>query len=287
MRRSVGVVVGVAVAVAAGAWIYRADKPAPRDGASAIASRDDGDVDRPGPIDRTSSGAPLASAPTTPRAPGERGAAATSPGILEAAEADASDTLVAVRAAIKDESAASTEVLMRAIDSDDSVARLEAIDELVRRKHVAAVKPLLKLDPADDPFVGPTALLALGRLGHEAGGGTAEATVTRLSKLLEAEKARQGVDSPGNILLIFEALGHTKTASAAQVLERELVAPEHGTAARVAIVDAIEACGQRTSTQALEAFREAFQLVAIDPFERELEKDLVAAVERALASLGR
>lgn len=287
MRRNVGVLVGVGVAMAVGAWIYQAYEPARRDAASAVASSEEGDVRGRGPLDRTSSGAPLAPPATKRAAPDDRGGAATQAALAPADEADAGDELVAVRAAIKDESDAATQVLMRALDSDDSVAKLEAIDELARRKHVAALEPLLKLDPADDPFVGPTALLALGRLAHEAGGGPAEATVERLSKLLEAEKARQGTDSPGNILLIFEALGHTRIASAARVLERELVAPEHGTAAKVAVVDALEACGQRTSTRALAAFREAFQGAATDAFERELERDLMTAVDRALASLGR
>ncbi|MBN9166731.1 MAG: hypothetical protein J0I07_37710, partial [Myxococcales bacterium] len=68
------------------------------------------------------------------------------------------------------------------------------------------------------------------------------------------------------------------------VLERELVAPEHGTAAKVAIVDALEACGQRSSAGDLAAYRETFQISAADAFERELEKDLAAALDRALAA---
>lgn len=285
MRRTVGVLVGAGVAIALGVRLYQADKPAPRTDASTASSAE---ADPAGEQERSSPDAPHAQPATKPDATGERSNGAPPPrAVFGAGENASSDTLVGVRRAIAEQTDATTQTLMRALDSDDSVAKLEAIDELARRRHVAAIQPLLKVDPADDPFVGPTALLALGRLAHEAGGGPGEAAVARLSKLLEAEKARQGSDSPGNILLIFEALGHTKLASGARVLERELVAPEHGTAAKVAIVDALEACGQRSSAGTLAAYRETFQITAAAPFERELEKDLAAALDRALAALSR
>jgi len=283
MRRTVGVLVGAGVAIALGVRIYQADKPAPRADAPTASSAE---ADPGGQHERSSPDAPLAQPTTRPHTPRERSNGALSPrAVVNAGKEASSDTLVAVRRAIAEKTDATTQTLMRALGSDDSVAKLEAIDELARRRHVAAIQPLLKVDPADDPFVGPTALLALGRLAHEAGGGPGEAAVARLSKLLEAEKARQGSDSPGNILLIFEALGHTKIPSGARVLERELVAPEHGTAAKVAIVDALEACGQRSSAGDLAAYRETFQISAADAFERELEKDLAAALDRALAAL--
>lgn len=197
------------------------------------------------------------------------------------------DTLARVRAAIQTETAASTSLLVEALDSEDSIAKLEAIDELVRRKHVAVMDRLLAFDPADDPFVGPTALLGLGELARDADPRSRDAAVVRLSKLLDAEKARQGMDSAGNVLVIFESLGTIGTASSARVLERELVDPMHAVAARVAIVDAIEACGQRTSLAVLGPYRATLEVGAEEAHDRELQQDLASAVDRALTTLGR
>ncbi len=175
--------------------------------------------------------------------------------------------------------------LVRALDADDPVAKLEAIEELVRRRHAPALARLMTMDPADDPFVGPTLLLSLGQLAPHADPSTRERTAQRLEALLAAEKARRGADSAGNVLTIFEALGATESAAGARVLERELTDPFHGTAARVAIVAALEQCGQRASVAVLAPFRAGFTPAAADPFERELESDLAQVLDRAIASL--
>jgi len=282
MRLRVGVLVGAGVAVAVGAWLHEASPT--RRGKEAAAATAPAEAED----EHRDDAAPAAVRPGHTRAVPGGGDGPDEPRLappVGPATDAASDVLDAVRTAIAD--GASSDVLMRALDSDDEVAKLEAIDELARRKHVAALGPLMKIDPSDDPFVGPTALLALGRLAHEAGDTQAEAAVARLEKLLAAEKERQGTDSPGNMLLIFEALGLTKVASGARVLERELVAPEHGTAAKVAIVDALEVCGERSSVPVLAAYRAAIHVSAADDFERQLELDLVAALERALRTLDR
>ncbi|MCA9586909.1 MAG: hypothetical protein KC657_16260 [Myxococcales bacterium] len=175
--------------------------------------------------------------------------------------------------------------LVRALDADDPVAKLEAIEELVRRRHAPALARLMTMDPADDPFVGPTLLLSLGQLAPHADPSTRERAAQRLEALLAAEKARRGADSAGNVLTIFEALGATESAAGARVLERELTDPFHGTAARVAIVAALEQCGQRASVAVLAPFRAGFTPAAADPFERELESDLAQVLDRAIASL--
>ncbi len=275
MRRAV-VIAAVGAAIAVGVWALRRGEsprrpettPASETATKAspttvAASAPPVRVGRP-----TASGSrPMASAPsTTPDAP-------------------PSDVLASVREAKRVQSDATTAALVRALDEGDAPAKIEAIDELVKRKHVAALKPLMKVDPADDPYVGPTAMLGLGQLARDADPAQREAAVTRFAKLLEQEKARQGMDSPGNMLVIFEALGKIGTPSAAHLLEQELVDPVHPTAAKVAIVDALEACGQSSSVVALTAFRTKFQVSAQDEFEREIEQDLVKALDRAIATL--
>lgn len=281
MRR--GLALGALVVVtAAAAWRTQAGRttaPPPSASTSASAGADDPGV--------TAAAAMTASARTHPAHPA---VVAHAPPAASAAPAEtrsdtAGDELVAVRAAVA--SGGSTEVLLRALDGDDPVAKLEAIDELARRKHHAALPRLLRIDPSADPFVGPTAILGLGQLAHDADPSMREASVARLAKLLEAEKERQGMDSPGTILVIFEALGKIGTPSSARVLERELVDPVHPTAARVAIVDALEVCGQRESHAALSAFRASFRPPVDDAFEREVANDLLSALDRAMRTLAR
>ena len=288
MQRRVGVLVGAGVAAIVGASLWLVQAPRARAKTEASTDTSAGGAGR---IDAPAGTIRPALAPSAiggGNVADVRDARRAAP--ITAADA-ASDALDVVRAAIAARtSPSSTDVLMRALDGDDPVAKLEAIDELARRKHVPALGRLMKIDPSDDPFVGPTALLALGQLAHDARDARTEAAVARLEQLLAAEKERRGTDSPGNILLDFEPLGLTKAPSAARILERELGAPEHGTAAKVAIVDAIEVCGQRSSVQALTAHRAAMpvnEVSAADDFERQLELELVAALDRAIGTLSR
>jgi hypothetical protein len=280
MRRAVVVAAAIGVAIAAGLWKTHADTArSPLEAPTTVA---------------TASAPALQGTTVVATAENTVGAAAPRPAPTEAphtlvdgALEVGHDMLASVREAIAKETEASNAVLLRALDSDDSVAKVEAIKELVRRKHLPALSRLLKVDPADDPFMAPTALVGLGHLAREADGTSRESAVSRFAKLLDAEKTRQGADSPGNILHIIEALGNVGTPSSARLLERELVDPIHPTATRVAIVDALEACGQRSSIPALTAFRTSFHGRAQDDFEREIENDLGVSLERAIAALER
>ena len=283
MRR--GLVLGALVALTAAlVWRTQAETTKPPAASAPPSSLASAAADAPGAraTEATTASATTATASAAPAI------AANAPGAVNggAPALPESDELEAVRAAIA--SGGSTDVLVRALDGDDPVAKIEAIDELARRKHHAALPRLLRIDPSADPFVGPTAIIGLGQLARDADPSSREAAVTRLAKLLEAEKARQGMDSPGTILVIVEALGKIGTPSSARVLERELVDPVHPTAARVAIVEALEACGQSDSHAALSAFRASFRPSAAgDAFEREIENDLLATLDRALRTLAR
>jgi hypothetical protein len=276
VRRAV-VLAAIGVVIGACALLLRSSPKPARGPSTTTEPIDRGPLQAPSPS--TAAAVPSAALPA-------KSARVAEPAPLRDVEASR-DVLLAVRDAIHDPTDASTAVLVEALDSEDSVAKLEAIDELARRRHVPALKRLLAFDPADDPFVGPTALLAMGALARDADASSRESAVDRLVKLLEAEKERRGADSAGNVLVIFEALGKVQIPRAARALERELVDPGHGTASKVAIVDALEACGQASSLDVLASFRETVRVSAADPFERALEADLVTAVDRTLASLGR
>jgi hypothetical protein len=275
--RVVAAAVVAAVVVGLGAWSSRAREEAPASTPVAAAARATSTAAPSGPPRAVQLAPPTAGVPA--RAPS---AGATSPAVAvtPSERSPLDDVRDAIAAGPGSEAA-----LVRALDTDDPVAKIEAMDELVRRRHAPALARLLTMDPADDPFVGPTLLLSLGHLAPHADASTRERTAQRLEALLAAEKSRRGADSAGNVLTIFEALGATETASGARVLERELIDPFHGTAARVAIVAALEQCGQRASVAVLAPFRAAFTPAAADPFERELESDLAHVLDRAIASL--
>lgn len=274
MRATWGGAIAFATALVIAAFVGKGARPSPVSVASAMSSSGATITAAVGSTENVESG---------PRPPAARAAGVAA----AAADEDAapSDLLVAVREAIATDTPASTATLMRALDSDDGPATLEAIEELAKRRHQPALARLVKLDPADDPFVGPTALLALGSLARDAAPAARDAAVSRLAELIAQEKARQGADSAGNLLVIFEALGAIGSESSARVLERELGDAHHGVAARVAIVEAIEACGRRSSVPALAEQRARFTAQATDPFERELEIELAAAFDRAIRQL--
>lgn len=282
MRRAAVAVVGLAVVAAAAGLGWREARPRAAVALAAVGGERSAATASVAAVSaRAARPAPTAGAESAP----EAAAAAPTARASEDEDTASSDALAAVREAVRAGTEASTQALVRALDTDDSVAKLEALEELARRKHVAALDRVLAIDPADDPFAGPTALLTMGALARDAGEAAEGRAVARLSALLAAEKERQGTDSPGNILVAFEALGRIASDAAARVLERELVDPFHGTAARVAVVQALEECGRPRSVEPLVRLRASLHGEPVDAFERELQQDLVAAIDRAVVRL--
>ena len=176
--------------------------------------------------------------------------------------------------------------LLRALDEPDPVTRLDAIDELVARNHVLALDRLLVMDPADDPMLGPTIIHGIGELGRAADPAREKASLGRLSSLLVAEKSRNGSDSIGNVITIIEALGVLGDPASARLLERELEDAYHDTAARTAIVQALGQVATASSLPALARLRTSAAAVSpaaaeTDDFARELDTELIAAIEEA------
>lgn len=177
--------------------------------------------------------------------------------------------------------------LLTTLDGDDAPAKIDAMDELVRRRDATALPRLLAMDPAADPFLGPSILASIGKLGAHAGAADQKAAVARLASLLAEEKERRGADSPGNVLVILEALGDLATPDAARVLERELPDPGHTDAVRVVIVSSLEACGQRASVAVLAPYRASMPAPTGDALSREIAVELSRALDRAIATLDR
>lgn len=250
----------------------------PREHAPAVSARS-----VPTALTASGTSAPVAAADHAPRATPPRGASAPVE-VSPAGSAPSEPGDFTPSRALTD---APRKQLLATLDGADAPAKIDAMDELVRRRDATALPRLLAMDPAADPFLGPSILASIGKLGAHAGAADQKAAVARLAALLAEEKERRGADSAGNVLVILEALGDLATPDAARVLERELPDPAHTDAVRVVIVSSLEACGQRASVAVLAPYRASMPAPAGDALAREIAVELSRALDRAIATLER
>ena len=206
---------------------------------------------------------------------------ANAPG--DAAASDGTDTLRPVKAAQADRSERGTDALIAALKSPDAVVVAEASKELIDRRATRAIDALAEIELSDAAGSGLSIIDALGRLGALADGDERTQAVERLLAQLASEKQRAAPESPGNLLQLYEALGRTGDARAAQALEAELVDPEVGRAPKVVIVQSLVWLAQPSSRAALEKARKyQAETLATDDFDAELRSELLAAIDAAL-----
>ena len=128
---------------------------------------------------------------------------------------------------------------------------------------------------------------ALGELAGVAEPDDRELATDRLIALLAQEKAREAPDAPGNVLQIYEALGQTGDPRAATALEPELSDKTVPLAALTVVAGALANLQQPSSKAALvEARARVAALTFEDAFMSEVQKDVLASFDRAIASLG-
>lgn len=176
-------------------------------------------------------------------------------------------------------------LLARLAAADDYVV-LDAADALAARKVTAAIPILAAISLADRPDAAPSVIDAVGRLAGVATGREHDLAVERLGTWLREEKARRAPESAGNVLGLYEALGHTRDPDAVRRLTAELRDPNVTYAAKTVIVDALVRLADPDARASLTAARaEAASAAIDDPFEDEIRRDLLAALDRALASL--
>lgn len=225
---------------------------------------------------RAGSSAPTAASKARRPQPG-----ADAPG--DAASLDGPDALRPVKAAQADRSERGTDALIAALKSPDAVVVAEATKELIERRATRAIDALAEIELSDAAGSGLSIIDALGRLGALADGDERTQAVERLLAQLASEKQRAAPESPGNLLQLYEALGRTGDARAAQALEAELVDPEVGRAPKVVIVQSLVWLAQPSSRAALEKARKyQAETLATDDFDAELRSELLAAIDAAL-----
>lgn len=178
----------------------------------------------------------------------------------------------------------SVDALLARLGSEDPFEVLDAADGLAARRASVAIPALASFRIARSPEAARSVVDALGRLAG-AQGAERTAAVTRLRGWLTEEKHRGAPDSIGNVLTIYEALGHTRDASAARALEAELRDPDVSRAAKTVIVASLAKLRDPASRPVLEeARRDAAGAVIEDAFEDEVRGDLLAEIDRALRS---
>jgi hypothetical protein len=178
------------------------------------------------------------------------------------------------------------EVLVAALDADDAIVVAEAAGALVARGAVSVLPVLLAHDVLGRPWSAPSIIDALGRLGALADADERGEVVERLIALLRAEKQRGALESQGNLLQIYEALGQTGDARAIAPLEGELLDPDVAMAPKVVVVHALVALRAKGSRPVLEQLRARLETAAPGVgFEAELRGELIAELTAALAQL--
>ncbi len=179
-----------------------------------------------------------------------------------------------------------TAVLVASLGADDHVVVAEAADGLVARRAVEAIPSLARIDVLARPGAAPSVIDALGRLAAVAPTDLRGEAVMRLLELLREEKRRGAPESAGNLLQIYEALGHTRDQRAAPALEEELADPAAGKAPRVVVVQALVSIAAPSSRGvAMKARAELAASPEAEVFEAELRQELLLALDDAIARL--
>jgi len=240
-------------------------------------SRDD--VPVAAPAAQVAAPAPAAPAPP-PSAIAPRTTVGTSP---SGAEAPSIDDVLRART---DGSPEGMAVLLAGIESTDAVVVAEATNALVAHGAIWTLPALIEQDVLARPWAAPSVIDALGRIGALAPPEQRAEVVDRLVALMRVEKTRGSQESLGNLIQIYEALGHTGDPRAVEPLELELVDRTVPTAPKVVIVQALVALRATRSLSVLE--RVGAELSAPSTatgFEAELQRDLLGAIRDALVKL--
>lgn len=269
-------VLAAAVLIVTGVVVARATKPSPTASPAARAETA-ASADAVGSPPESASPAP--SAPPSPRvaalptAPSATAAENVTP---EHADAVSIEPARKVRP---------TETLITELGSSDPFVVLEAANGLAKRKATRAIPTLGAIDIRKNAQSAPSVIAALGGLASVADPAARKTAADRLLELLAQERVRRAPETAGNVLALYAALGQTSDPRAATALEAELVDPKVTLAAKVVVVEALVRLKQPSSGPPLRALqRELSVLVAADPLEEEIRRELTVAVAQALQS---
>jgi hypothetical protein len=181
---------------------------------------------------------------------------------------------------------AALDVLLAGLESTDAIVVAEASNGLVARGALSALPVLVAFDVIGRPWAAPSVIDALGRLAAQAEADERGEAIARLVALMHEEKRRGALESQGNLLQIYEALGQTGDSRAVAPLEGELLDPAVQTAPKVVVVQALVALRAQASRAPLERLRDQLQRSAPGHgLEAELRRDLLSAIELALVQL--
>ncbi len=178
------------------------------------------------------------------------------------------------------------EALLSALSSDDPYVVLDAADGLAARHRIEAIPALAAIDIRRERDSARGVVEALGRLAGDASGAERSTATRRLVELVAQEKARDAREAPGNVLSLYEALGHTKDTQAASALELELRDPGVSLAAKTLIVEALGRLGQSRSREALTLLEQELAASRQDDlFQEQIRRELLALTKKTISGL--
>jgi hypothetical protein len=240
-------------------------------------SRDDAPVAAPA--------APVAVTAPTPAAPAQP-PSAIAPRTNDGTPPAGAPGIEDVMRARTDGSPEGMAVLLAGIESTDAVVVAESTNALVAHGAIWTLPALIEQDVLARPYAAPSIIDALGRIGALAPPEQRGEVVDRLVALMRTEKTRGSQESLGNLIQIYEALGHTGDPRAIEPLEHELVDRTVPTAPKVVIVQSLVALRATRSLSVLQRLgAELSAPSTATGFEAELQRDLLGAIRDALVKL--
>lgn len=144
-------------------------------------------------------------------------------------------------------------------------ARIDAIEAAIDAGDVAALPVLEKVVLSSDPEGAPTIIRAVASLGARAGVAETHAAAQTLSRWLEAESGRDGLDARGNVSVLVDALGDLGGADSAQALASALDQGSLPLHVQTLAVQRLAQLGDTSASDAIARF--AARIAALPPAE--------------------
>lgn len=174
---------------------------------------------------------------------------------------------------------------LRALASENSGDRIEAL-RAVRDRHAVELLPdLLALEPGRDPDLAPTLISVATDLANQADAAVQSQTAARLASWLRAESQRTETDARGNQSMLVESLGKLKTPESVAALSEALASDQLPVHIGTLAAEGLARIGDPSARPAVERFRARLaERPAADSFSQELRSEALATADRALAA---
>lgn len=168
----------------------------------------------------------------------------------------------------------------------DWSADREAIEAALAKKDVSALPALEAVDLTKNGYVAAAAIDAVGKLAPLAADSERKQAVATLARWLAAESARKSPDARGNVSILVDAMGETKSKEAVAPLLASLEAGDQPLHLETRIVQVLATLGDKAAVPAVERWSDRVSKESPpDDYGRELVKEALAAGSATVATL--